>query len=209
MVPENAWDGITEAQKTQLAARVSARKSREESWYTIFEILFPGAPRPRSPYLDPDFADGLLALREFAAAEVQGIITQVVNEQSTHLSLPFDFDFQSYTEVVVQDAIDILLARFEARMPPEPAIPLMTSISNASDSGYSSSLPSVIGIVDTQSMQPLIDPTLLSLSMSEAPFDGMFMGYQHDFYGDAGTDPVIHLNSSDQNPHTAYEGIFR
>jgi hypothetical protein len=130
---------------------------------------------------------------------VQGIITQVVNEQSTRLSLPFDFDFQIYTEVVVQDAIDILLARFEARLPSEPAIPLMTSISNASDSGYSGSLPSGIGIVDTQSMQPLVDPTLPFLQMSEAPFDGMFMGYQHSFYGGGGTESVIHLDSSDQS----------
>jgi hypothetical protein len=196
VLPEKAWDGITEAQKTSLAVRVSARKSREENWYTIFEILFPGAARPKSPYLDPDFADGLLALREFAVTEMQGIVTQVVNEQSTHISLPFDFDFQSYAEVIVQDAIDILLTRFESRMPPEPAIPSATSISIASDSGYGSLPPSGIGIVDTQSTQPSVDPTLLFPSMFEGPLDDMFMGYQHDVYGGTVTDPVNYLDSS-------------
>jgi len=205
VLPEKAWDGITEAQKALLAVRVSARKSREGSWYTIFEILFPGVPRPRSPYLDPDFADGLLALREFAATEMQGIITQVVNEQSTHFSLPFDFDFQSHTEIVVQNAIDIFLARFESRM---PANTLTTSISNASDSGYSGSPPRGTGIVDAQLTQPPIDPTLLSLSISEGPLDDMFIGYLHDVYGDMSTDPVNSLDPPDQNPHAAYGRIF-
>jgi len=209
VLPEKAWDGITETQKTLLATRVSTRKSREESWYAIFEVLFPGAPRPRSPYLDPDFADGLLALREFAATEMQGIIMQVVNEQSTHLSLPFDFDFQSYTEVVVQDAIDILLARFESRMPPEPGFSLMTSISNVSDSGYSSSPPSGIGVVEVGSTQPSFCVPLPSLLVPEDPLDDMFLGYQHDVYENARTYPVNYLDASDQHPLAGYGGILR
>ena len=208
VLPEKAWDGITEAQKTSLAARVSARKSKEESWYIIFEILFPGAPKPRSPYLDPDFADGLFALREFAATEMQGIITQVVNEQSTHISLPFDFDFQSYTEVIVQDAIDILLARFESRMPPEPVVPLTTSIPNVSDSGYSSSPPGGIFTVDTQSAQPSINPTFLFQSIPEGPLDDMFMAYQRDVFGSSGTDAANCLDYSGQDSHSAYGGMF-
>jgi hypothetical protein len=174
-------------QKGLLATRVSARKSREQNWYTIFEILFPGTPKPRSPYIDPDFADGLLALREYAAVEMEGIIAQASIEQMPNLSLPLmplDFNFQSYTEAVVRHAIDILFSRFESRMPRVLARPPTASDSHPPDSGYSGSRTS--GIINTQSTQVSIDPTLPSSSISEGPFGDMFTGYMNDIYDSVG-----------------------
>lgn len=176
VLPEKDWDGITEAQKTLLAARVSARKSREENWYITFSILFPSAPKPRSPYLDPDFADGLLALREFAAIEMPNIVAEVISERSLQVSLPSDFDVNAYTEVVVRDAIDILLARFESRMPPEPSNSSAAPNSNSSDSGYSSSSSRVI--LNTQSGRDSFDPILPLLS--EDPLEALFAGFERD-----------------------------
>jgi hypothetical protein len=48
-LPEKTWDGVSVSQKERLKARFSPKKSPEENWYIVFEILFPGAPRPRSP----------------------------------------------------------------------------------------------------------------------------------------------------------------
>ncbi|KAF1979352.1 hypothetical protein BU23DRAFT_152762 [Bimuria novae-zelandiae CBS 107.79] len=47
--PDKTWIGINETQKTQLTQRVSSKKSKEENWYSVYEILFPGSPRPESP----------------------------------------------------------------------------------------------------------------------------------------------------------------
>ena len=60
--PNQIHFGITETQKAQLAQRVSAKKTKEENWYLIYEILFPGSPRPDSSceYL----TDGMRALND-------------------------------------------------------------------------------------------------------------------------------------------------
>jgi hypothetical protein len=47
-LPPRQWYGIGEVQKQQLERRVSA-KTKEENRYIIYEILFPGAPRPTGP----------------------------------------------------------------------------------------------------------------------------------------------------------------
>ena len=49
VLPLREWEGISEAQKRQLERRISTKKTREENWYIIYEILFPGAERPKSP----------------------------------------------------------------------------------------------------------------------------------------------------------------
>ncbi len=50
VVEERQWEGVvTEQQRKQLEGRVSSHKTKEENWYIIYEVLFPGAPRPRSP----------------------------------------------------------------------------------------------------------------------------------------------------------------
>lgn len=183
VVPVRDWDCITEAQKRLLSERVSGRKSKEENWFTIFEILFPGAPKPRSPYLDPDFADGLLALREFAVAEVPGIVTQLVAENSLQDSLPFDFNAQSYTETVVQDAIEILLARFESRMPLEQSL----ATSHSSDSGYGGS--SLRGTIRAQSTQSAVNPEPPSMAMT-IDYGSFFAGFQRDQFSTLATEQI-------------------
>ncbi|KAF2464182.1 uncharacterized protein BDR25DRAFT_98854 [Lindgomyces ingoldianus] len=47
--PPRIFDGINESQRRQLGKRISSKKSREENWYLIYQILFPDAARPESP----------------------------------------------------------------------------------------------------------------------------------------------------------------
>ena len=47
--PNQTWIGLNETQKMQLAQRVSSKKSKEENWYSVYKILFPGEPEPASP----------------------------------------------------------------------------------------------------------------------------------------------------------------
>jgi len=49
ILPPKQLEGITDVQKQHLVQRVSARNTREENWYLIYEYLFPNSPRPTSP----------------------------------------------------------------------------------------------------------------------------------------------------------------
>lgn len=43
--------GIDPSQSLQLSKRSDRRRSEEEQWYDIWDIIFPGHPRPASPFL--------------------------------------------------------------------------------------------------------------------------------------------------------------
>jgi uncharacterized C2H2 Zn-finger protein len=47
-VPEQYLEGINEATMRKLKRRITS-KSVQESWYSIYTLLFPGANKPESP----------------------------------------------------------------------------------------------------------------------------------------------------------------
>jgi hypothetical protein len=59
------YDGITKARSSLLRGRVPANLNQEQQWFTIWDILFPGQPRPKDPYVSkfdpPAFLQSLLA----------------------------------------------------------------------------------------------------------------------------------------------------
>lgn len=52
-------DGVTEDQIFQLRSRVNQKNSLEGQWHEVFDIIFPGSPRPTSVYLDPELSQDL------------------------------------------------------------------------------------------------------------------------------------------------------
>lgn len=58
-------DGITMEQRAWLHRRVPRNLSEEQQWYHVFDHLFPGHTRPRTPYNDTAFSDELLDFRDF------------------------------------------------------------------------------------------------------------------------------------------------
>lgn len=78
-----APDGITSEQRDWLHQRGPRNFSEEEQWFRIFEFLFPGHPRPRSPYNDTTFSEDLLNFRDFISGPTaQEILFQRVRENS-------------------------------------------------------------------------------------------------------------------------------
>lgn len=76
-----APDGITSEQRDWLHQRGPRNFSEEEQWYRIFEFLFPGHPRPPSPYNDSAFSEDLLDFRDFInGPTAQEILLQRVRE---------------------------------------------------------------------------------------------------------------------------------
>ena len=72
--PMREWEGISEAQKRQLQQRVPPRMTEDEQWYTIFGILFPGLPRPQSPYVDSELSEDLSSFQDFATSQGPAVL---------------------------------------------------------------------------------------------------------------------------------------
>lgn len=133
--PPREWDGITEIQKAQLNKRVSTSQSTEENWYNIYEILFPGSPRPRSPCtsmsypsarlvysngenadIDIPLSDELLELREFSVVEGPNIISRSLQCLPEALQ-PNKYEIRRLLDTMFQDAVGLLLEQFAAKRP--------------------------------------------------------------------------------------------
>jgi len=115
MQPQKDWDGmINDSQSKLLERRMSSKKTKEQNWYIIYDVLFPGSRRPESPYLSVEFADRLLALRAFTACELPAIIHQVVEVETSTTTLVLDME--SFAMRVFQHVFELLLERFENRV---------------------------------------------------------------------------------------------
>lgn len=60
-------EGLTAEQRQRLSERLSSKLSDEQRWYAVFEIVFPGHPRPGTPYVDPDMSEDLSSFRDHIA----------------------------------------------------------------------------------------------------------------------------------------------
>lgn len=67
--------GITEAQKKKLGERCTSGLSEEDQWFLVFDIVFPGCARPKSPYVDPLLTEELRSFQDFQASEGPRIVT--------------------------------------------------------------------------------------------------------------------------------------
>jgi hypothetical protein len=62
---ESMLDGVSLDKQRRLSQRSNPAFSKEDQWYTIWDILFPGQPRPSSVYVEPELSPYLTHLREF------------------------------------------------------------------------------------------------------------------------------------------------
>lgn len=61
--PRPKFQGITEEQKKSLHKKLPRDWNVEEQWYQIYDILFPGCEKPRSPYVGDFLGDVVSCLR--------------------------------------------------------------------------------------------------------------------------------------------------
>lgn len=74
--------GITWQQREQLSRRVPARLSEADQWFVVFDTVFPGHPRPPTPYVDPDMSEDLSSYFEFSAARGSQILRQSISRHA-------------------------------------------------------------------------------------------------------------------------------
>jgi hypothetical protein len=101
-VPEN-WGNLTGQQKSRLQARFD-RDTSEKHWFQIWDILFPGCDRPKSPYLFSPVEETMSLVRDFWDREQDRIIRDVLHDRE---------DAWPTNHVVVADVVNEVLKRFQ------------------------------------------------------------------------------------------------
>ena len=108
------FDCVSEEQRKLLEQRVSKSKGTVENWYTIYEILFPGAPRPNSPYIEVVLSEQLRELQDFTASEGPQIVNELIQARIPAPLQPQESEVAAFTQTLFQDAVTALLERWDS-----------------------------------------------------------------------------------------------
>lgn len=122
-------EGVTTEQQTLLERRVDKKLSKEEQWYSIYEALFPGKPKPNNPYIENGLSTEFLAFQTFMATTGLSIVEQRAREYITPSLMPHQEDVLAFSQNLFQQAIPEILQRYETSRPAR---------NNSPDSGYAS-----------------------------------------------------------------------
>ncbi|KAI0386973.1 hypothetical protein F5Y04DRAFT_242709 [Hypomontagnella monticulosa] len=96
--PSARLDGISHQQHRELSRKSKTELSEAEKWFAIWDIVFPGRPKPTSPYMDPGLSEDFCNFREFSQSRGPAILAEEL--QSRGLFMP-----QDGTESALQVAI--------------------------------------------------------------------------------------------------------
>ncbi|KAI0197717.1 hypothetical protein F4808DRAFT_463423 [Astrocystis sublimbata] len=129
--PATVMEGVTSDQQEHLDRKVDRKLSRSEQWYSVFAILFPDSPRPRSAYLESDLSAELLDFQKFMATDGLRIVEQTVHEQIPPSLIPQTEEIVMFSQVLFQQAIPEILKKYEAVRPHN----------SSPESGYESLFP--------------------------------------------------------------------
>ncbi|KAI1850803.1 hypothetical protein JX265_013366 [Neoarthrinium moseri] len=85
-------EGMTLEQQPQLSRRSNSRLSPEDQWFAIWDILFPGRPRPMSPYQDDfiNITDHNNYLQEFLGSRMPEIVQGEFQELGNPTHIGYD-----------------------------------------------------------------------------------------------------------------------
>ena len=62
-------EGLSRAQVDQISRRADPALSEQDQWFALWDIIFPGQPRPQSAYIDNELSEDLCNFREFLEVE--------------------------------------------------------------------------------------------------------------------------------------------
>lgn len=108
-------EGITKAQKEALGKKAQANQSQEQQWYGIFDILFPGHPRPESPYIDSALFRNAFAFQSFLRSNGPRILSSILESSGAVTWNPPPYsqtDEQVWREQVLGQAFQLIFERW-------------------------------------------------------------------------------------------------
>lgn len=141
--PPPQIEGISKAQQSQLGRRVASQMSEEDQWFTVFDILFPGHPRPRSPYMDWELSEQMQIFSDFLVLQGNVLLSSFLDSQhAVTWELPFgERDSERFQHNVLADGLQYVFDQFTSANPGHRASPGILSasqnMSEDADSGIS------------------------------------------------------------------------
>ncbi|KAI0011568.1 hypothetical protein F4779DRAFT_188773 [Xylariaceae sp. FL0662B] len=160
--PENPLvgiEGVSEGQKAMLSRRVSSKMTEEQQWYTVFDILFPGHPRPRSPYVDRELSEEMYVFRDFLTSQGPLLLSAFLeSRQIVTWNLPQEErDLATFQETILADGLQLIFERWAS------VNTGARSSSNApSTSAASQARDSAIAMQDVSTPAPGLDSSQMS-----------------------------------------------
>ncbi len=180
---ESSFAQITYQQRLQLSIKSKTNLSETDQWFAIWDILFPGQPRPSSLYIDANLSADLCRFREFAEADGPDIMTAEMQRNLPMTNMPAE-QTTAILRQVISRSITLLFDRWLApRRPPLPhpgdaAPPLSTAMprefppaESSEDQSSSDSIPAVHRETPTSSVASLDGNAMMpENALREEPF---------------------------------------
>jgi hypothetical protein len=107
------FDGVTDEQKKLLARRIPSQICEEEQWYSVFDILFPGHPRPSSPYIDGQLSEEMHIFRDFMTSQGPRIIRENLEPHVNWLNSESETDLDIFQDQILGQCLQRLFEQWE------------------------------------------------------------------------------------------------
>jgi len=95
-----------------LAKRASPKKSKEESWYEMYKLLFPGSIPPDSPYLDDALVEELSGFQEFITSHAPPVVNRIVGERLPESLRPQQESVLAYIQGLVPELTSEIIGMY-------------------------------------------------------------------------------------------------
>lgn len=79
-------DGISHQQHRELSRKSKTDLTESEKWFAIWDIVFPGHPKPSSPYMDPGLSEDFCSFREFSQSRGPAILAEELQTRGLFMS---------------------------------------------------------------------------------------------------------------------------
>jgi len=106
--PEPVRDQLSFDQSIALNKKVNSKATPSMQWFSVWDICFPGHPRPKSPFIDPELSEQLSAFRDYYTEHGPVIILEalsgrnLLNRTSAHEAR----DMELLGRAVISDSLD-------------------------------------------------------------------------------------------------------
>jgi hypothetical protein len=115
------FTNITHQQQRQLSRKSKPGLSEMERWFGIWDIVFPGQPRPTSPYLDTNMSEDLSRFREFAEARAPAMIAAEIHGKDMNVFSWTEGQAASTLEQTISRGVTLLFDAWLADRASDPA----------------------------------------------------------------------------------------
>ena len=113
--PSAKLNGISHTQHRELSRKFKSDLSEPEKWFSIWDIVFPDHPRPRSPYMDLDLSNDLCDFLEYAQNRGPAMLTDELRASGLAPPLPLSEGMSGQLESVIDHGLNALFEQWLTR----------------------------------------------------------------------------------------------